>query len=392
MASKYEELLKGIARAAELEKWLEGERGGQRISTKEGNLWSLAYLAAGLQHYLLRHIYIHRSEAMDRADEAIGMQAAFELIPEAPASAADLRNIIHGFFGTQGLEDNDAGRPPKPDQPPSSSTEASRPVDVVNDVPPAQVLEAIVPHLDGRFNWAEAPAIVSLWTPAERAAARDWGVNRAAGGEAPEPEVLTRRYLEDMIAEDLETGGSDSWGWLLDQVHVPNIPMSREAQLEILPWATAAHRRDRGESTFPVPEMPTCLVPEAESYAVIKARVFSGGASRSALFEEFGGEELGISFVLDALEGLREVRAGETIEWLVADEEGLHSSLAHLEEVARASAERREPDLVAPPRSNGGPALEASDGADEDEGQQEAFQDLVDGESEESVEGDEAFV
>ena len=323
--AQYEELLKRAGAASALASWMDGTAGGAKGSTHEGNLWAAARLLAnGLSHFL-NHLIIAMIENLDGEETAKGAQEALDLVPEnRAANAGDLRKIMENFFTGERMERDDTGHRTPPEPTPQSEP-ATAPAQVatppadpaaaatekkpakgkkakkgetptepapVESAPPARsappvktgdsseaaLIIAGLVRL-GRFT-AEKPLpvdVVRAWSSEERGAALAYIADQESGGQAPPPEILTNRFLEELdLALEFDQN---------EVLTAAGIAFAAEISLEtqedfdrLLAWAVARVRFMRGES-LDVPAFPRDLVflSDGAIFKDIHAEVVKGG-------------------------------------------------------------------------------------------------------------------
>lgn len=320
--AQFEELLKRTGAASALATWLDGTAGGAKSTTHEGNLWAAARLLAnGLSHFM-NHLVVAMIADLDRADEAAGAQEALDLVPESrAANAVDLREIMEKFFVTERLEVDDTGRrsptsaspappatppadPPQSEEPktapapekkaakgrkkktdaaaepvaqaPAAPAPAGAPVKTGDSSEAALIVSGLIRL--GRFK-AEKPLpidVVRSWTAEDRSAALAFIADQESGGQAPPPEILSQRFLEELdLALEFDQN---------EVLTTAGIAFAAEISLEtqedfdrLMAWAVARVRFMRGEAVA-VPAFPKDLIfPTAAIFSDLHAAVVKGG-------------------------------------------------------------------------------------------------------------------
>jgi hypothetical protein len=334
----YEELLTKTKDASKLEAWLESNRGGKRASPWESNLWALAMLAASALHFFLREIIRMQIDSLNASGADAGAQAALDLMPPQPASAADLSKAVYAFLETQRIEHDDTGRNDhrKPAAPAAPADQ--------EDESPAAVSSALHQAQPERRLPVE---VIALWAPAERVAVWKWAQHLATGGQAPPPEVLSRVYLEDLRLGD-PADRTKLLGWVGIGLDAAAVNWSDELWEEVLAWARAVHRIDRGEREVEVPACPAIFLPGRQLFGEVKAFAHHAGeTTRAAIVDAFGGEHPGVTLAVDALLALGELTFGPAgQDHYAATEPGLRAEVAEL--VAAAEALGRRADVPTP--------------------------------------------
>lgn len=358
--AQYEELLKRAGVASGLASYLDSTAGGTKGSTHEGNLWAAARLLAnGLSHFL-NHLIVAMVESIDRAEESAGAQEALDLVPESrAANARDLRLIVENFLSTERLDHDDAGRREKPAEPTAEKAPASdaaeKPAEPTTEKAPkakgkGRKKAAVEPEtgpspreafgeplpaptvpkpsgdaseaamiLDGlaelgRFSAKRPPVdVIRAWSSEDRSAALAWIQDQRSGGQAPPPEVLASRFLEELDLEQ-EHDQND----ILTRAGVAfaaAISLETQADFDrLMAWAVGRVRFLRGENVA-VPDFPFDLLfdPKGQIFAAIHAQVVLGGdvGVPEAVVEEKFEPNPAFRIALEVLSAAGEILLGD---------------------------------------------------------------------------------
>lgn len=324
----FDDLLKLRTDAGKLNKVLGDEPPESNLYTK--NLWSVAGHAYRALIWVLDRIIAVSVELREERLDGQAAQGALDLVPEGKAmSMARSREVILHFLDAQGFDTDDTGKafaspaaePPEPEEPSDEAEE--------QEAAPAALTAESVREIVLRVETErELPpvAVMEFWSEGDLQAAHDWATSMLEGVDAPQPECLATRYLEDL---DLSHRADlcELLGWLGYDVG-PESPFGEPDWEEIATWAAAAHRFDRTGTEWKeieVPAIPRVLLPPAELFGQVKAWVFglTGTGTMGGAMEHFAGYGGDVLAATHALLSFGEISAGEG--------QSLHAEGAELE-------------------------------------------------------------
>lgn len=271
-------------------------------------------LAAGLDKQLARVdeviTHVNQGRRPPQMDFSEVMRSARAVTPNLrDEEAEDIRKAAEsgGVYDEEDEDDDDQGEPAVPANPAAANaTTFFAPAAVL-----AEKLASQGRPLPGSF--------LETWSGEDRSAAMRWVDNRIQGGNAPVPEILGKRYMEDLDL-DQPLGRVELMVWLglapATQVEAVrqglDVPDYAGNDWEdVAPWAIAAHRRDRGEAIV-VPNPIHHILPTRAQMAALKENLAEQGEAsieeviaREAVFPSAPSTYLAVQTLIQALEIVR---------------------------------------------------------------------------------------
>lgn len=315
---EYGVLLTAAKKAYDLHRWVEGHE--HDAGSAEGeNRWALIrYASAALAHFFGLEVKA-QVEQQEGEVRFAGAQASLDFVGDQPAGPNQMKAAVSAFlesrpeFGDIGelrqltLEDEEEW--PEGDVAADDVLDMWRRAEPERGLPPAVVL-----YRYGSGHARPDTASPNLgWDAGDRIAAMRWCEAIVGGDDAPKPEAIVARYLEDL---DLETTEDRyellelALGVVAEDVHDEDAEehpsnWSDDLWEEALHWARHAHRSDRGE-IVEVVDLPTIFAPPEETVEALLDFFSDGGMIvgrlEGLLAEDVVGPSFGLALLLQAME------------------------------------------------------------------------------------------